>query len=333
MFGIELSEIFLFLKQLGFALAGAAALWGMVMSRKDKHCGEKDCLVYDFISLRLLRLFSGGVALSLFAYLFLLEIFPVFAHEGIAIYPTITETIAGLISMGPLLLIALVLTIIALVAEKINPRVFAKYLTPFFAVQFVIFFILASIPALTGNFDGRQIFFIGHGFHSIFTLGSVLILDFLFLTSQRSPHLMQHIVPMFPTISKVIWAGFAFDLLSALFILPLVEITAKTVFIQTVVGVLLINGAILSGPIARKMIEAVMENKTLSGRWGKLGDICGTISISSWSTITLVDTFEHLTLPYPVLILAYLALIGILYTGHRFMSERERRLAPPVFIH
>lgn len=333
MFGIEITEIFLFLKQLGLALAGAAALWGMVMSRKDMHCGEKDCLVYDFISLRLLRLLYGGLTLSLVAYLLLLNTFSVYAHEGIGIYPTVAETISGLFYMGPLILISLALAIATLALEKLRPSVLAKYLTPFFGVQFVIFFILASIPAFTGSFDGRQLFFTGHGFHSIFTLGSVLVLDFLFLTSKRSPHLMQHIVPMFPTISKVIWAGFAFDLISALFILPLADITIKTIFMQTVVGVLLINGAILSGPLARRMVGSTMEGKPLPLRWERLGDICGTISISSWTTITLVDSFEHLSLSYPILLSAYLALIGILYAGHKLMSDREKRLAPPVFIH
>lgn len=333
MFGIEISEVFLFLKQLGFALAGASALWGAILSRKDFHCGEKGCLIYDWLSLRLLGLLAAGTAISAIAFLALLKIFPVYAHEGIAVFPTAGETISGLLFTGPILLIGIFLTLAGLFVKKINPSKFAEYLTSFFVIQFIIFFVLASVPAVTQDFDSRQVFFIGHGFHSIFTLGSVIVLDFLFLTSKRSSHLVQHVVPLFPTISKIIWVGFGFDLLSATFILPLAEITSKVVFMQTVVGILLINGVLLSGPIARRIMKAVGTGGDLSAKWEKFGDLAGTISITSWATITAVDSFQHLSLSYGVLLGSYAAVMILLYFGHRFISERQKKLMPPVFIH
>ena len=333
MFGIEIPEIFLFLKQLGFAVAGASALWGAVMSRKDFHCGLKECLVYDWLAMKLLNLFFAGSVLGTASYLFLIGILPVFAHEGIAISPTLTETIAGLVSIGPIIMLSLFLSTVALVVRKLNEKMFSELLTPFLSIQFIIFFIITALPALTGELDARQIFFIGHGFHSIFTLGSVLVLDFLFLSSKRAPHLVEHVVPLFPTISKVIWLGFGFDLLSAIFILPLVEITPKLIFMQSVVGVLLINGAILSGPIGRKIMESFAKGKTMSKKWERIADICGTISISSWLTITAVDAFENLSLTYLNLASMYVVLILILYLGHTLISQREKKFAPPKFIH
>lgn len=332
MFGIEIYEVILLLKQLGVVVAGAAALWGIIFSRMDFRCGERECILYDWVAQKLALLVFGGVALATLAFAFA-QVFFVHAHEGIAIAPTLLETQAAFGLLGPLLILILLITLVGAFLYTFKPRVFDRYMTRFFIAEFVLLFIAASLTGWTGDLGREQLFFFAHGFHSIFTLGTVIVLDYLFLLSERSPILKQHIFPLFPSISKVIWVGLAFDFLSSLLILNQFEVTEKFLFMQTVIGILLINGVMLSGPITKKILSLIQEGKELTGKWSKWASAAGTISISSWLTITVVDFFEHLTLDYLTLLLLYFLLITILFIGHEGMERYQKKKSPPVMVH
>jgi hypothetical protein len=328
MVGIEVYEIVLFVKQLGFVLAGAASLWGFIFSLKDFTCGENECILYDWIALRLFTLFIGGLTLGALGLLGALSMLTTHAHEGIVILPDKTETLTALLMSAPILLILIAGTIIIMYMRHRHPENFSRLITPFFAFSFVGLFILASLTAW-GDGLRENLFFIGHGFHSIFTLGSVLVLDSLFLLSRKSNHLKSHIYPLFPTISKVIWAGLFFDFLSSYLILPEFVITQKFFFMQTVIGILIINGVILSGPIARKLIATV--GKELQGKWRIAANIAGAISITSWMTITFVDFFKNLSLGYLSLVGSYLLLILFVFSMHYLLEKFEEEKSAPEF--
>ena len=163
----------------------------------------------------------------------------------------------------------------------------------------------------------------GHSFHSIFTLGTVLILDFLFLLSRPSDLLRQHIFPLFPTISKVIWVGLAIDFLSvSLVFQEALRLTPKFFFMQTVIAILILNGIWLGGPIARKLMHSMTEGgEAMTRRWMNIASIAGGLSVSSWGTITFMDSFENLPFAYWQYALGYLALIAILFLGHVVMER------------
>jgi hypothetical protein len=328
MAGIEVYEIVLFVKQLGFVLAGAASLWGFIFSLKDFSCGENECIIYDWIALRLFTLFIGGLTLGALGLLGALSMLTTHAHEGIVILPDKAETLTALLMSAPVLLILIAGTIIIMYMRHRHPENFSRLITPFFAFSFVGLFILTSLTAW-GDGLRENLFFIGHGFHSIFTLGSVLVLDSLFLLSRKSNHLKSHIYPLFPTISKVIWVGLFFDFLSSYLILPEFVITQKFFFMQTVIGILIINGVILSGPIARKLMATV--GKELQGKWRIAANIAGAISITSWMTITFVDFFKNLSLSYLPLFGSYLLLILFVFSMHYLLEKFEKEKTAPEF--
>lgn len=335
MLGITLTELLLFGKQVGIALAGAAALWGLVLSRKDFHCGqERPCVIYDWIAVRTLPLYLGGLVVGSASYLGLLSTTEVLAHEGISYVPTTAEITASFPILNPLFLLLVGITAVLLFFPNKSGETFAQSATYFYAAAFGLSFLITSFPGWRGVFDGQQIFYIGHGFHSIFTLGSVIVLDYLFLLSQKARILKEHIFAIFPTISKVVWFGLAFDFASALFIIGGFEPTTKMLFMQTVIGILIINGVLLSGPLARKMLASVKEGgRDLTFGWELAASAAGVISISSWFTITFVDSFEGIPLSYAEYFGCYLLLVIFLFAGHILVEWIEDRKQPPEFVH
>lgn len=335
MFGFTLTEFLLFGKQLGIALAGAAALWGFVFSLKDFHCGkDTKCVIYDWIAVRILPLFMIGFSIGLVSYLGLLATVPVSAHEGIAYTPTVPEIAASFPILTPLFIALTALALLALTLPNKGGDKYANWITYFYATVFLVCFAISSFPAWRGAFDGMQLFYAGHGFHSIFTVGSVVVLDYLFLLSKRAKILKEHIFALFPTISAVVWFGLAFDFLSVMFIIEGFEPTTKMLFMQTVIAILIINGTLLSGPLARRMMASVKpDGKDLHGGWKVAANMAGTISITSWMTITFVDYFEGLTFSYLEFFGGYLLVIALIFAGHTFMEWMEERTEPPAFVH
>lgn len=331
MFGAELYEIALFVKQLGFVLAGGAALWGLVFSLRDFACGKRECLIHDWIAIKLFSIFLGGLVLGGVGLLASLSMLKAYAHEGIVVLPTATETIKALTVSTPFFFALILATLLILFVKYRKPQVFSRAVTPFFAISFILLFILTSLTAWGDGFR-ENLFFIGHGFHSIFTLGSVLVLDFLFLLSRNSFHLKQHVYPLFPKISKVVWAGLFFDFLSAYLILPEFVITQKFFFMQTVIGVLIINGVVLSGPIARKLLSTLEKRPAIGQRWRTAANVSGAISITSWMTITFVDFFKNLSIGYPTLLIGYLVIIVVIFSLHHLFEKFENNRKAPSLV-
>jgi hypothetical protein len=210
-----------------------------------------------------------------------------------------------------------------------NEEKFSRLLAPFYAITFLMAFVMTSLSAWREVFDSVQIFHFMHGFHSIFTLGSVIVLDFLFLTSSRSNLLKQHVYSLFPTISKVIWAGLSLDFLSVFLISEYFAVTEKFLFVQTVIAILIINGALLSGPIARRMINSIKDSvHPVTAKWRRAGNIAGALSITSWMTITTMDFFKALTLNYIELIGLYLGLFTLALLGHLLFEYMESKKTP-----
>jgi hypothetical protein len=286
--------------------------------------------------MRLFILFLAAILIASVFHVISMPVIAALAHEGISAYPTPQEIAATfpIVTALNAVLLALVFGM-ALIRRKSGEQ-FSYLITPFYAVAFTLIFVMISLSGWRGTFDSIQIFHFIHGFHSIFTLGSVITLDFLFVLSSRSGLLKQHVYSLFPTISKVIWIGLSLDFISVFLITDHFVVTEKFLFAQTVIGILIVNGVLLSGPIARKLISAVMERGgTVEARWRVTGNIAGAVSITSWLTITALDFFKNLTLGYGSLALLYLCAFSAALLGHLFIEYlleknivRNRKLLP-----
>lgn len=328
--GIQFDDILLLLKQLGLAVAGAAALWGFVFSVTDqKHSDKKSWIIDDILSMKIFNLFLVGVVLASVSYYFLLPVMHGVAHEGISIPATPEEIIATFPLKNIFYIVLLVLSLFMVILRSKNEERFSYLLTPFYAFMFLMAFFMTSFSAWRGFIDDKQLFHFMHGFHSIFTLGSVVVLDFIFVISSRSELLKQHVYRLFPTISKVIWAGLSLDFLSVFLIADTFQFSEKFLFSQTVIAILIINGVLLSGPIARKMIGSVENlNHKIHSRWRRIGNVSGSLSITSWMMITIVDFFTDLSLSYGQLIIIYITIFIFAFIGHTIFELMEQKRTP-----
>lgn len=326
MFGFDLVEFITFLKQFGLALSGAASLWGLVFVfyKRTGRQAETRHIVLDWISRKMMIPFLVGFVATLVSWIMYELQAPVSAHEGIILVPTEAEqALARNITTPIYLAWFLFVAIIGLYVIKKNSKM--NLIAWFYGINFLITFVLISVPAWTGGLGFKQAFHAGHGFHSIFTFGTVVVLDFLFLLSFPSLILKQHIYPMFPLISKVIWVGLGFDFLSvALVFEEAIRFIPKFFFMQTVVAILIINGILLSGILTRKLIWSISEGgEQMTKKWERIANVAGTISVASWLSITFIDFFEEITLGYWSLIAIYLGLIIFLNIAHAIFEKYD----------
>jgi len=210
MYGFDTIEIIAFIRQFGLAVSGAASLWGLVFIFY-KHVGRQAHsrhVVLDWISWKMLIPFYVGLIASFVGWLIYESMLPLYAHEGIIIVPDIAEKIAAGVITNPVYITWFVLNACAGIFVFVKREKTIGHLKIFFGTNLAFIFFLISLPAWVGGINYTQLFHIGHGFHSIFTFGTVVVLDFLFLLSFSSFLLKEHIYPLFPLISKVIWIVF-----------------------------------------------------------------------------------------------------------------------------
>ncbi len=322
---IEGIEILAFLKQVGFALAGAGSLLGLYFYYKQRNTIGEEKKVMEQVSQKMLKPIGIGLLAVLVAWALFdfTTSYSVAGHKGITIDPDKEGFISGLEFKEPLLLAILILFMASVFYKVYTPSSFVNNSYLFYLPMLVFSTIAISFPIWTGEFDYEKWFFIGHNFHSILTLGTVVILDFLMLITKHTKGYDYYIYPLLPTISKVIWLGLFLDFASVYLVYyEAIEFTAKFAFMQTVVGIIVINGALLSGPITNKMIETVKKGRhKLPWKWEVIATISGTVSIASWTTITFTDFLKGIDgVSYLTLMAFY---IGFIALGFVVYSQLE----------
>lgn len=331
--GIEPHQFISFLRQLGLAIAGASSLWGLVfiyMSSK-KTTSDPGAVIFAWIGQRLrFMVFTGGM-LAIFAWLTLLFIIPAAAHEGITLPVAKNEMLYAVRMLWPVYTFLALVLFLGAINKNFESKTTRRGLSLFYLSTFLASFLAISYYTDLGRLPmSEAIFHAFHGFHSIFTLGTVLTLDFLFLTSRGSNILQQHIFPLFPKISKVIWVGLSLDLFSVLLIFPgAVNLSPRFFFAQTVVGILIINGILLSGVLTRHILKLLGEGRTeTSKKWLLFASVSGTISVVSWISITFVDFFPGLSLSYPELMGLYALIILVIFSIHEIWEHKQNIVLP-----
>lgn len=329
MFGIELYEFISFLRQLGLAVAGAASLWGMVFIylANKRAANDPANVMFAWVGMRLRYLVYGGGVLAIGAWTAVLMLVPAQAHEGITLISNQAQYLAAARVMTPAYALLGVLLLAGLLFKNFKRRSTRRGISILYLLVFLTTFIAISYYTDWVGLSWKEmVFHAFHGFHSIFTLGTVLVLDFVFISSRSSNILQQHIFPLFPQISKVIWIGLSLDLLSVLLIFPdAVILSSRFFFAQTVVGILIINGVLLSGVLTRRILSLIKQGKSEASRkWALFASVAGTISVTSWMSITFVDFFPGISLGYGQLVGVYVTIIILLFIGHEIWERYDK---------
>ena len=269
--GINSIGLMRFLVQLAAATAAALALWGFIFSFVN-------IKIAKFIA----RLFLAALGfLGIAWFLTAIIYFPpaALAHEGIAIGP-INEFIQNGFNLNFWLIAVLLIFNIIFARKKLRL---------FFLVNFSILFLFLTFTTWTGFWGKERLFFSLHNIHSIFTLGSVVTVDILYLLSLKKKDWAPIIYKIFPAMSAVIWAGLGIDFLSVFLALPeTLVLTPQFYFSQIVVAIIILNGAMFSG----KINDILARLKQLSPGKRELIHLFGAVSIASWLSITFADFFE-----------------------------------------
>lgn len=320
-------EILLFVRQASIALAGASALWGLYFYWVASNSESKKKEVLTRVSHKMIEPLSVATFVFSISW-FVLDAFlsyGVRAHEGITLDPTTSQYIAGLQVTEPFV-IALIVTFIAgLILRAANRKRFTENITLFYGTQLALATIIISLPVWTGRVDPDKIFYIGHNVHSIITLGTVLVLDFIMLLANYHDEFKIYLYPQLPAISKVIWLGLFLDFVSVAFVFETaLEWTNQFFFMQTVIGILIINGILLSGPITQKLIETVKGGKVraMPKKWNTIATISGCLSISSWVTITFTDFLKEVdTVSYTTFISVFIGFVLLSYIVYESLEH------------
>lgn len=291
----EFYQALRFLTQAGLVVACASCLWGMVFSFRAKRNAEKRNDLNELSRLLFMLFFIGAITFFTFWWATYLIFFApeISAHEGIVIKPIFEEIRRGFSINFPLVIISLALTLFG--AWAYTKKQFVKYALPFFLTQFMVLSSIILLSNIGDYLDNKQFFFFLHSWHSVITLATVIVTDFLYIATFNKDNLKRIVYPFFPVISAAIWIGLGLDFLSVFLILPeALNINTQFFFNQTVIVILVINGALLSGKINDKLTSLIKPDKVLqlSPKANLIFGISGSISIVSWLTITFLDYFS-----------------------------------------
>jgi len=325
-FGIEFYQIISFLRQLGLALAGAASLWGIVFLyiAEKKERTEIGKIITSWVGMRLRWLVFGGSILAIFSWMILLSLTPSLAHEGVTLITDFDEILAAAYAMTPIYILLAIVLLAGISRRGLSDN--KKGMTWFYGAVLILTSIAISYYTdLRGLSLDAKIFHPFHGFHSIFTLGTVLTLDFIFLSTKNAPLVQKHVFPYFPQISKVIWVGLSLDLLSTLLIYPeAIILSSRFFFAQAVVGILIINGILLSGVLTRRILKHIEQGEfETSRKWEFFATIAGAVSVTSWVSITFVDFLHGVELSLPILFSIYIAVIIFGIISHTIWNKLD----------
>lgn len=298
MLGIETTELLFLFRQFGLAIAGAISLWGMVFVFFSKD-GQK-------IARKFLIIFFPALAVFVTAHLALVITFCSFcvnAHEGISLGMGTDLAIADMLHRQFFLFAALsIMGIFGLLFLMLRQAFFLRKssLLYFYGIYFICISFFMLFP--WGDYESARagVSSALHSWHSILTVGSVIVADFTFALF-RNVKFIPVLERIFPMITKGIWIGLGLDFLSAGLIFDeAFMVSEKLFFNQALVGIVIINGAFLSGPLTRAALAGIAKTKrtvfpkTLNIALG----VSGSISIAGWISITALDAFRSLALNY-----------------------------------
>lgn len=301
MLEISLFEIVAFVRQVSGAVAGACGLHGWLLFNRQHG--------------KLSRLLEPMMAMSVIVYLAawlvgfvgysLAE-----AHVGISLDPEVAD-----IARSYALQLPIVLILVSLLAT--SRRGFARAPRLYHFLYFVVMSLLVSTYAVSDHIDLREVSYIWHGWHSILTLGTVLVLDYLFFVTRNNRKLLAKLHLSFNRFTVFILSGLALDVMSTYLILDeALRLDVRFFFMQTVVGILLINGVLLSGPLTRKAAVYLAKERKIPQPLHTILGFAGAVSLVSWNTITFLDFVPNISLSYIALSLIYLVAIAGGFMGH-----------------
>ncbi len=325
MAGIEIHELLIFLRQFGLVISGAAAFWGAVFLLISRRSTGRKAALWHGAAQKLLWIFFPAILFySTSSILLFVEqcLFCTYAHEGISLPHTTGESLKMILQKQyPFFAAMFVFSLFGFVAFAFSKtrRLFLKNLWGY-GFLFAAISLLLIFPWEASDLLRKSASIALHSWHSILTLGSVIVADYIFIIFGRN---FLAIIPrIFRLITKGIWLGLGLDFISSALVFEEAFLpNARLFFMQTIIGILMINGAILSGPITYHLLRLRSYKMPLPTATQRIMGISGSISLAGWLSITAVDIFRNITLSYTQLLAGYFLFVIILFTGRNIIHH------------
>ncbi|MDP2695640.1 MAG: hypothetical protein Q8O87_00065 [bacterium] len=323
---MDIAAILKIIIQIAAATTGAAALWGLYFHIRNIGAGNDSSRLINLCFLVL----ASSVAIFLVAWLLNYSVFSpniVTSHEGIVTQPTQGHINSGsqinLWMLWPLIIVSL----FSIFSYSHRPRLYQKYIGWSFLAHFLIISAIMIFSVYKGGWDKEQLFFALHSWHSILTIGTVILIDLLYSFTSKDVGLKKILYQAFHKMSMAIWIGLGLDFASAFLVYPeALVLNAKFYFIQTVIAIIIINGALLSGRVSNWLL-GTLTGQALSRQSKIIIGLSGSISIISWLTITAIDSLE-IGWAYWQFALAYLIAIVAAYLFHKNFMVKDLEKQP-----
>ncbi|MDD5068218.1 MAG: hypothetical protein PHS53_04200 [Candidatus Pacebacteria bacterium] len=321
----ELTALVVFFEQLGLALCGAACLWGIFFSvnaETTKEEGKKK--IFNDISNKLFIPFVLGFVISTLVWLL-----RIFSRSGFAsrhtfnLFSDLSHMSQYVERSVPVLwLIFIFFSLSFIIFSSFWKKKFPHLVRTFYLISFILVFILISFPTGVANFTNDHLFFIKHGFPLIFTIGTVMIVDFLFFFTRSSLRAKRAVFPYFTTLNKFIWIGLGIHFFTDWVSGAQIALSPVFYFVQIVTAVIIINGMLFTGPLTEVIISGVSERrvKPLEKKWGIISGISGVISFSSWTSLTLATLLPNIPLSLSYLLAIYVIKLVVIYVAFLFIE-------------
>lgn len=328
MLGIQFIELLIFFEKFGLAVAGAASFWGFAFAVfSSRLVNKREAALWLGAAQKLILLFFSGI--FLFGFIWLIVAlqscaFCAIGHEGISGAPEMgAAELAGAIqkqfSTALLLELSAFITLVLLLIKRGFILANIKWVYGFFLTVITIIYVYPW-----GEIDSFKsaAYTALHNWHSILTLGSVIVVDFIYIALRYN---LRDILPkLFSAITLGIWIGLGLDFLSSGLVFQESFTPApKTLFAQMLIGIIIINGVFLSGPLIRAIIffrEKINED-VVPIKLHRLAGISGAVSLGAWTSITAINGFHSITLSYFGLFAFYVAFVSLIYAARELIDK------------
>ncbi len=308
-------------------MTGAASLWLMFLYyRKNKAREISEVQNLEKLSDLLVILFSAGliiftVSWAILKYFFYAAVSS--GHEGIIVKAAADYIRDGLNATSWFVVLLMIVGGILIYTFKYRKSLFYQYRIFLFSASFLLVSLIDVFILYVGSLDKLQFFYFLHHWHSIFTVGTVITVDYLYFKTSKDINLKRTAYNIFPFLSAIIWTGLGLDFLSNVLIFKQAFlVNSQFIFIQTVIAIIILNGALLADKINKRLIDSVRTDnpRPITPEEDIFLSLSGSVSIISWLTIAFVDLFVF-DLKYWQFIIYYLLVIIIAFIFHRLVIK------------
>ncbi len=318
----------LFLEQMGLALAGAAAFWGFYLASNTDTTDAHNPAESMALSRKLSIPFFAGALLGVTAWIIRISSGTQFFAKTKFLNP-IKDTIPVTqgISIVWFLFFAFVIGYAFFSWYRRRAPIRIKLLPTLHLVSFIFCFLLLSFPTTLSQTIIDKFFFIKKGFPLIFTVGTVVLIDFIFFYSRKTIAQKKVAYPLLQLMEKLVILGLGLSLFFEWADITKNIVNHRFFFIQTINVLIILNAALLSRTITNKLNSNLEKGESwLTKGWERVFEFSNILGFSAWTTISYLAFLpNYVPVYYMPLMIFFIIKTIFVYGGYLGIKHHIKR--------